>query len=449
MPLLFRQHVIAVITLLVSIVFLGITPTIAQTKYGITGGVGKASLYNFAVPPADNDSYSGTTAYWFGINMIKPLAPNNIDLYLAGLFNAKGYKYYRENTTGANNTAKDSGFDQSIKYIDVQLGLRKKFVFGEDEEHPNSFFVGTGPVASFLAGGKETWKINYFGSSMSPVNNTNTKLATGSGAGQYKPMFFSWNIGAGFEFSKLSLWLSFNIPLTDYFQDANQSISHKVKTFGINVSYAAFTHVKKDKPVKKEKPVKTITPPTVAVDSLKDTDGDSIPDYRDQCPGVKGSPKYNGCPVPDTDGDGIDDDHDKCPFVPGTAANNGCPPPLDTVKANTKDSTYFTIYFEPGKHILRSEAYETLTQVVQMMKANPKLKVIVRGHTDNVGSEEANNNRSLLRASVCADYITSFYIDKSRIKVEYYGNKKPAADLNDPLLQWKNRRVEICVYESQ
>jgi OOP family OmpA-OmpF porin len=86
---------------------------------------------------------------------------------------------------------------------------------------------------------------------------------------------------------------------------------------------------------------------------------------------------------------------------------------------------------------------------VAQLKANSKLRVIFKGHTDNVGSETANYNRSLLRASVCADYVTSFYISKDRIKVVSLGNKMPVADLNDPLVQWKNRRVEICVFETR
>jgi outer membrane protein OmpA-like peptidoglycan-associated protein len=150
--------------------------------------------------------------------------------------------------------------------------------------------------------------------------------------------------------------------------------------------------------------------------------------------------------VPDTDGDGINDDIDKCITVPGTAANNGCPV-KDTVKPVRPDTTCFIIYFEPGKSILRSEAFGTLTNVVKLLKANPNLVAVFRGHTDNVGSVEANYNRSLLRASVCADYVASFYIGRDRLTIVSLGNTQPAADLNDPLVQWKNRRVEVCVYE--
>ena len=71
------------------------------------------------------------------------------------------------------------------------------------------------------------------------------------------------------------------------------------------------------------------------------------------------------------------------------------------------------------------------------------------GHTDNVGSVEANNSRAFDRATVCSDYVASYFIDKKRLSVTALGNKKPAADLNDPLLQWKNRRVEVVVFEKE
>lgn len=54
-----------------------------------------------------------------------------------------------------------------------------------------------------------------------------------------------------------------------------------------------------------------------------DTDGDGIPDNKDECPETPGLEQFNGCP--DSDGDGIKDSEDECPFVAGPAATNGCP----------------------------------------------------------------------------------------------------------------------------
>lgn len=409
----------------------------AQTKYGVTAGVGKTSLYKFPFSPEDYNRYSSVTSWWAGLTVDLPLTKNGVNLFGAVLYNQKGYSYSMKKETGANNTVKDSGFIQSVNYADININLRKRFVFNET----NSFFAGTGPVLSFFTGGKEKIAVNYFGTTLPQINNTNSKLVKGTGPGKYTPTFFSWGFAAGFEINNFSIFINACIPLTDYYQDAQNAVKHKVKSFGINVGYALFSHAKKEKD-------KTVYIPVV-IDSLGDDDGDGIVNVNDKCPGHKGTLKYFGCPVPDTDGDGINDDHDKCITVAGSMANNGCPSFTDSIKSIKNDTACYTIYFEPGKSILRSEGYNTLAIVIKLLKENPKLVAVFTGHTDNVGSVDANYKRSLGRSSVCADHVASYYISKDRLTIVSAGNKKPAADLNDPMLQWKNRRVEICVFENK
>jgi len=54
----------------------------------------------------------------------------------------------------------------------------------------------------------------------------------------------------------------------------------------------------------------------------KDSDGDGIPDSKDECPDVPGLKEFNGCP--DTDGDKVPDKEDKCPDIPGSPELGGC-----------------------------------------------------------------------------------------------------------------------------
>lgn len=415
----------------------------AQSRYGIFGGAGKISLYKFPYSPDDFDRYSATASFWAGFSADLPITKNGINVISSAAFTRKGYKYFMQNDSGALNTIKDSAFGQKLNYADINFQFVKKFMFGNtDEERPsNSFFVGMGPALSLFLSGSENTTVNYFGSTLPAAGGSNSKLTVGNGAGNYKRMFISWAFSAGFEFNNLKIWASAAIPLDYYYQDARKKAEHKLKTFGINAGYTLFTNVKR------EKPVKQVPYVPVAADSVKDSDGDGILDPNDKCPGHKGIAKYQGCPVPDTDGDGVNDDDDKCPSVLGIAANNGCPVIQDTVKPSTPDTLRYIIYFEPAKSILRSEGYAVLSDVVKKMKANPKLVVLFNGHTDYAGTAEANFKRSLERVTVCSSYIQSFYIDKKRILTASYGNTMPAADLNDPLVQWKNRRVEVLVFE--
>ena len=64
-----------------------------------------------------------------------------------------------------------------------------------------------------------------------------------------------------------------------------------------------------------------------------DSDGDGVPDSRDNCPNTAGSVDNNGCPViviapqqpVDSDGDGLPDSEDQCPRSSGPRSNGGCP----------------------------------------------------------------------------------------------------------------------------
>ncbi|MHA6249683.1 OmpA family protein [Pontibacter sp. CAU 1760] len=68
------------------------------------------------------------------------------------------------------------------------------------------------------------------------------------------------------------------------------------------------------------------TPAGVQVDKRGcplDGDGDGVADYQDQCPTEAGTAATQGCP--DRDSDGVADKDDRCPDQAGTAALQGCP----------------------------------------------------------------------------------------------------------------------------
>lgn len=54
-----------------------------------------------------------------------------------------------------------------------------------------------------------------------------------------------------------------------------------------------------------------------------DSDGDGIPDNKDECPDTFGLEQFNGCP--DSDNDGIKDSEDDCPNDAGPIETKGCP----------------------------------------------------------------------------------------------------------------------------
>ncbi len=175
---------------------------------------------------------------------------------------------------------------------------------------------------------------------------------------------------------------------------------------------------------------------------IPDTDGDGINDKEDKCPTVAGVAKYQGCPIPDSDGDGVNDEIDRCPNLAGSGDNNGCPVVSAEVKKRIEDGSK-NILFITGSYTLSAKSYKTLDEEVKYMKDNPALKLVIDGHTDNVGSDEMNQKLSLNRANAVKDYFTSKGISESRITINGFGETMPIADNKTAAGRQKNRRVEM------
>lgn len=78
-----------------------------------------------------------------------------------------------------------------------------------------------------------------------------------------------------------------------------------------------------------------------------------------------------------------------------------------------------------------------------MLSANPTLKIIVEGHTDNVGSSPSNKTLSEQRALSVKTALVNKGIPAERIEAVGYGQDVPVADNSTEEGRTKNRRVEI------
>jgi OmpA-OmpF porin, OOP family len=177
---------------------------------------------------------------------------------------------------------------------------------------------------------------------------------------------------------------------------------------------------------------------------VPDTDGDGIDDETDNCPTKPGLRKYNGCPVPDTDGDGVNDELDRCPTVPGVASNQGCPEVKPEIKIAVEKAAG-SIYFATGSDRLLAKSTAPLNNIVKMLQDNADYKVAIEGNTDNTGDENRNQVLSEKRAKVVADYLVAKGIDSNRITSKGNGQNNPVVDNDTDANRAKNRRVEIKV----
>lgn len=184
----------------------------------------------------------------------------------------------------------------------------------------------------------------------------------------------------------------------------------------------------------------------VAPTGCPDGDQDGVLDRDDKCLDVAGVPP-DGCP-PDSDGDGFIDSKDKCPQEPetknGFEDDDGCPDEIpEVVKKFT--GVIKGIEFETGKAAIRSISRPLLDEASGILVQYPSLKVMIVGHTDNVGKREFNIDLSQKRADAVKAYIVSKGIEPERILTRGEGPDAPIADNKTRNGRQANRRIEFTI----
>ena len=183
-----------------------------------------------------------------------------------------------------------------------------------------------------------------------------------------------------------------------------------------------------------------------------DMDGDGILDTDDSCPGevedFDGFEDEDGCPDPDNDGDGILDVNDDCPNEAETfneyEDEDGCPDTVPEVIFK-KDAPIILegVNFEFNSAELTAGAKEVLMKVVRTLKDYPEMTLMIKGHTDSMGSDEYNLGLSDRRANSVKQYLVNQGIDPLRLTSKGYGEAEPIAPNDTAEGRAKNRRIEF------
>ena len=103
------------------------------------------------------------------------------------------------------------------------------------------------------------------------------------------------------------------------------------------------------------------------------------------------------------------------------------------------------ILFKSNKATLKEESFEELKHITEILKESKELRIEVRGHTDNTGSDEMNLLLSEQRAKAVVDYLIKSGVDKSQLKSKGFGEKTPEKSNDFSWGRAWNRRVEFKV----
>lgn len=209
------------------------------------------------------------------------------------------------------------------------------------------------------------------------------------------------------------------------------------------------------------------TPPLAP--KTNDSDGDGIPDETDLAPleaeDLDGFRDSDGIPDPDNDNDHIPDLLDQAPGTDETVRagidtrenyngyedDDGVPDyPLDPAKpleeARLEQDLYLhVVHFATSVYNITPEDMRFLDRVAASLKALPRIRLRVQGHTDTDGTDQINYPLSENRARVVKDYLTGKGIAPGRLETVGYGSTMPIGDNATEAGKTMNRRVDFSI----
>ena len=104
----------------------------------------------------------------------------------------------------------------------------------------------------------------------------------------------------------------------------------------------------------------------------------------------------------------------------------------------------YGILFDFNKAEIKPESAATIAEIAKLLKDDASLKLLVVGHTDNVGTLDFNRELSTRRAAaVVAEMVSKHGISSSRLHGEGIAFLSPVASNETDAGRAKNRRVEL------
>jgi outer membrane protein OmpA-like peptidoglycan-associated protein len=101
------------------------------------------------------------------------------------------------------------------------------------------------------------------------------------------------------------------------------------------------------------------------------------------------------------------------------------------------------IYFEYDKDIIQKQYEDYLIEMIRMVKSHSDLRILITGHTDSDGSDAYNIELSKRRAAALVRFFEKNGLAKSRVEIDFKGEKEPVDRNDTDTGKQKNRRVDF------
>ncbi|OGN66844.1 MAG: hypothetical protein A2888_00755 [Chlamydiae bacterium RIFCSPLOWO2_01_FULL_28_7] len=139
---------------------------------------------------------------------------------------------------------------------------------------------------------------------------------------------------------------------------------------------------------------------------------------------------------------------DKAIPQPQKSLGEGGVPGFSNFKAPDQKSLFKTIHFSSDDHLVKDkEDLQTISNIGNYMKRNPKVHLCIEGHCDKRASAAYNMALGTRRANQIRVLLIKQGIDFNRIYTISYGKEKPITNGESQLDHKQNRRGEFKIYE--
>lgn len=122
-----------------------------------------------------------------------------------------------------------------------------------------------------------------------------------------------------------------------------------------------------------------------------------------------------------------------------------CPPQLTETASANLDPVNVIVYFDYDKSNLTPEASNLIKEAASRALANDIDTVVVSGNADRSGGSAYNQALSERRAAVVRDALVANGVAADKIRVEAYGEDRPAKPTEDGVREPLNRRTEVTI----
>jgi outer membrane protein OmpA-like peptidoglycan-associated protein len=102
------------------------------------------------------------------------------------------------------------------------------------------------------------------------------------------------------------------------------------------------------------------------------------------------------------------------------------------------------VFFDSGSAVIKPGGYAELNRIADVLNKYPQTMVRVEGHTDDVGTEDANMRLSLARSDAVKNVFVQRGVNPTRIQTLGFGESQPISSSRA-----QNRRVVITLIPIQ